>query len=1359
METPEIRRIILILAIACIGTLTFSQVPSNPTVATAKVVNTFPYLDANVNTSLGGSNINTVGGCNAACCSTVVYRVEIPPIPGTLRGDINPFTPLAGSMLGYLPLVPNPTTDSDLQHDPGPGNFCGFRDSIQINNLSGGEVYYVLVFSTNNQTGQGGNTDVTFDFIPDCPAGYRCGSLDETVCDADTFITPSGRTLSTSGTYQDTLIGAAIGGLDSLIYINLSIEYHPYTEDHLADEMVCDTLTQPAYSELVSYASFHKADQDWVAVNGVVPSIAGTNRSVFMWMRQSTTVSGSSQQLFALNSSGGGNVCNLQIGTNEQLQVYDGGTSRNSGVIVTDGNWHFVGYTYDESNDSTKIYVDGVLASVFRNSQTVAANGQASLGQEFDSGNTASNFFEGEMTEVSVWNEVLDLAEINLTMQRTIHPTHPKYANLQGYYPMIVDCQAPLDTLIDFSPNGNIGTASATDIQNVDTLEAIFGFNSVGHFGIDWQLGNVSQSSSDTLLDAPAQAGNWKLFLSRDYFNISDDWVVSLDSGCGTACITTMGSISPVVCDSFVAPSGNPTYFSSGVYSDTLLNAMGCDSILTINLTINQSVTTTQNLTACDSAVINGTTYYSSQVVTDNFPAGAANGCDSTSITNLTINQSVTTTQSLTACDSATINGTTYTTSQVVTDVFPSGAANGCDSTSITNLTINQSVTTTQNLTACDSAMINGTTYYSSQVATDLFPAGAANGCDSTSITNLTINQSVTTTQSLTACDSATINGTTYTTSQVVTDVFPSGAANGCDSTSITNLMINQSVTTTQNLTACDSATINGTTYYSSQVVTDLFPAGAANGCDSTSITNLTINQSVTTTQNLTACDSAVINGTTYYSSQVVTDNFPSGSANGCDSTSITNLTINQSVTTTQGLTACDSAVINGTTYYSSQVVTDNFPSGSANGCDSTSITNLTINQSVTTTQNLTACDSAVLNGTTYYNSQIVTDLFPSGSANGCDSTSITNLTINQSVTTTQSLTACDSAVLNGTTYYNSQIVTDFFPSGSANGCDSTSITNLTINQSVTTTQSLTACDSAVINGTTYYSSQVVTDNFPSGAANGCDSTSITNLTINQSVTTTQSLTACDSAVINGTTYYSSQVVTDNFPSGAANGCDSTSITNLTINQSVTITQSVTLCDGDSITIGGNTYSSSGTYVDVFAGSNGCDSIITTNLTVHPPINTQVTVNQDTLWAVNANATYQWYTCVNGTPTTLIPGATDQFYVATANGEYAVELTENNCTVYSDCDEIILIGISGEALTRELLLYPNPNQGTFTLEIDPWEWGTKVEIYDQLGHLVYMNSLEAPVSRINLDEVVDGIYILRVSSSNGTISKKLILKR
>ena len=84
----------------------------------------------------------------------------------------------------------------------------------------------------------------------------------------------------------------------------------------------------------------------------------------------------------------------------------------------------------------------------------------------------------------------------------------------------------------------------------------------------------------------------------------------------------------------------------------TLTNAAGCDSIVTLDLTINKSTTGTDVQTACDSySWIDGNTYTESNN-TATFTLTNAAGCDSIVTLDLTINKSTTGTDVQTACDS-----------------------------------------------------------------------------------------------------------------------------------------------------------------------------------------------------------------------------------------------------------------------------------------------------------------------------------------------------------------------------------------------------------------------------------------------------------------------------------------------------------------------------------------------------------------------------------------------------------------------------------------------------------------------------------------------------------------------------------
>lgn len=97
---------------------------------------------------------------------------------------------------------------------------------------------------------------------------------------------------------------------------------------------------------------------------------------------------------------------------------------------------------------------------------------------------------------------------------------------------------------------------------------------------------------------------------------------------------STSNNISLFACDSINL--NGQTYNTSGTYSQTLVNAAGCDSILTINLTMNFNTSNSIFPVACNSYTLNNQTYSSSGTYSQTLVNAA--GCDSILTINLTIN-------------------------------------------------------------------------------------------------------------------------------------------------------------------------------------------------------------------------------------------------------------------------------------------------------------------------------------------------------------------------------------------------------------------------------------------------------------------------------------------------------------------------------------------------------------------------------------------------------------------------------------------------------------------------------------------------------------------------------------------------
>ncbi|MFT7085816.1 MAG: gliding motility-associated-like protein [Vicingaceae bacterium] len=166
------------------------------------------------------------------------------------------------------------------------------------------------------------------------------------------------------------------------------------------------------------------------------------------------------------------------------------------------------------------------------------------------------------------------------------------------------------------------------------------------------------------------------------------DSVITLDLTINNA---TSSTVTEGACGSFTWAQNGLSYLTTGLHNDTILNAAGCDSIVTLDLTINQPTASTLTETACETYtwVRNGETYTTSGNYNDTVPNAV--GCDSVITLDLTINQSTASSFSITSCDTYNwaLSGVTYTISGSYNDTIPNAV--GCDSVLTLILTIDRS--------------------------------------------------------------------------------------------------------------------------------------------------------------------------------------------------------------------------------------------------------------------------------------------------------------------------------------------------------------------------------------------------------------------------------------------------------------------------------------------------------------------------------------------------------------------------------------------------------------------------------------------------------------------------------------------
>jgi hypothetical protein len=252
---------------------------------------------------------------------------------------------------------------------------------------------------------------------------------------------------------------------------------------------------------------------------------------------------------------------------------------------------------------------------------------------------------------------------------------------------------------------------------------------------------------------------------------------------------STTGTDVITACDSYTWIDGISYNYNNNTATHTLTNSVGCDSIVTLSLTINgHSTTGTDVQTACDSYTwIDGITYNSSNNSATHTLINAT-GCDSIVTLDLTINYTDTIYTTILACDSFVWNGLNYTTSGNYTNY---SIINGCFSIDILDLTIINSynVSATASICTGDTYIFGSQTLTSSGTYTETF-SSIIGGCDSTVILTLKVFPVYFDSISATICygetyiygnDTLSVNGTYI-------DTFTS--LSGCDSVKILDLTV-----------------------------------------------------------------------------------------------------------------------------------------------------------------------------------------------------------------------------------------------------------------------------------------------------------------------------------------------------------------------------------------------------------------------------------------------------------------------------------------------------------------------------------------------------------------------------------------
>ncbi len=679
-------------------------------------------------------------------------------------------------------------------------------------------------------------------------------------------------------------------------------------------------------------------------------------------------------------------------------------------------------------------------------------------------------------------------------------------------------------------------------------------------------------------------------------------------------------TISSIMCNESFYDFHGRKLTEAGVYHDTLVSSIGCDSIVTLKLTVAYPYYQTQKIDILEGAsypfygaVYDKTgTYYHYGLTPD--------GCDSTTVLQLTVHPLVDTI--VTICYSelpfAWVNKWTGET----TLLYKEG--NYRNDTTIVDgqrmfyglqLNVNRGVDTIIHHSMCRESFyeFNGVKLYEAGTYKDTLRA--VNGCDSVITLQLRVNEPYYQTQKIDILEGASypFYGAVY--DKTGTYYHYGLTPDGCDSTTVLQLTVHPLVDTI--VTICYSELPYAWVNKWTGETTLLYKEG--NYRNDTTIVDgqrmfyglqLNVNRGSDTIIHHSMCRESFyeFNGVKLYEAGTYKDTLRA--VNGCDSVITLQLRVNEPYYQTQKIDILEGAsypfygaVYDKTgTYYHYGLTPD--------GCDSTTVLQLTVHPLVDTI--VTICYSELPYAWVNKWTGETTLLYKEGNYRN-DTTIVDGqrmfyglqLNVNRSSDTIINHSMCRGSfhTFNGQDLYEAGTYKDTLRN--VHGCDSIITLHLRVNDPYFHTETVHIIEGGYTTffGDTYSTAGVY---YHYGLTpDGCDSTTVLQLIVHKQVDSVATVCAKDLpyAWVNrwtgDTTWLHAAGIYRN-DSTYVGGEQMFYGLQLVVNDESTSVLNRSFCQGSSIEIDGHIFNEAGTYKYTIGNSKGCDSVITVNIVTHP---------------------------------------------------------------------------------------------------------------------------------------------------------------
>jgi len=465
-----------------------------------------------------------------------------------------------------------------------------------------------------------------------------------------------------------------------------------------------------------------------------------------------------------------------------------------------------------------------------------------------------------------------------------------------------------------------------------------------------------------------------------------------------------------------------------------------------------------------------------------------------------------------------------------------------------------------------------------------------------------------------------------------------------------------------------------------------------------------------------------------------------------------------------------------------------------ANGCVNTATTTVTVNPLPVVTANSSSAlvctgssltltgggastytwDNNVMNAVSFVPTATTTYMVTGTDANGCVNTATTTVTVNPLPIVTANSSAASVCAGAGVTLtgggastytWNNNVIdaisfvptatTTYMVTGTdANGCSNTATLTVTVNPLPIVTAT-------------------------SSAASVCTGGSVT-LTGGGALTYTW-----DNNVINAVSFIPTTNTTYMVTGTDANGCTNTATVTVTLGGLLTVNlgPNIIQCGGTAMLDAGNigamyiwnnasttqtiSVSASGTYIVVVTDANGCTGSDTALVTINNAPAVTASASSVIVCVDDAVVT------LTGTPTGGVwsgPGVTG-FTLSPVAAGVGLQTAVYSYTDANGCEGIASVNVQVNAcvgfventLANGVSVYPNPNNGSFTLGVNANVGALTIKITDMQGRVVYA-SVEKNVSagfvkQISLDTQSSGMYLMHIIANGEQQTKKISVQK